>query len=104
MQGLSLLRLIEKFAEIHRQVSLRSLTTTDLGVLRCSFRFESVSIAECFAFCAETTFLFLKWGYVGLPPKPARGFTPNPSKELRSLHPFSASRENAKRNHSIKSD
>jgi len=27
MQSLSLLRLIEKFAEIHRQVSLRSLTT-----------------------------------------------------------------------------
>ena len=31
-------------------------------------------------------------GYVGLPPKPAWGFAPNPSKELRSLHPLSASR------------
>ena len=56
------------------------------------FPLEPVSIAECFAFCAETTFLFLKWGYVGLLPKPAWGFTPNPSKELRSLHPFSAAR------------
>ena len=29
---------------------------------------------------------------IGLPPKPAWGFVPNPSKELRSLHPFFASR------------
>ena len=35
MQSLSLLRLIEKFAEIHRQVSLRSLTTVGLGVPTC---------------------------------------------------------------------
>ena len=41
MRSLSLLRLIEKFAEIHRQVSLRSLTTAGLGVLRCSFRFDT---------------------------------------------------------------
>ena len=78
MQSLSLLRLIEKFAEIHRQVSLRSLTTGGLGVLRYFFRFEPVSIAECSAFCSETTSLF-KWGYVGLPPKPAWGFDPGNS-------------------------
>ena len=60
MQSLSLLRLIEKFAEIHHQISLRSLTTVGLGVPTCFFRLEPVSIAECFAFCAETTFLFLK--------------------------------------------
>ena len=82
MRSLSLLRLIEKFAEIHRQVSLRSLTAVGLGVLRCSFWFEPVSIAECFAFCAETTFLFLKWGYVGLPPKPQQG-TSFPAPSLR---------------------
>ena len=35
MQCLGLLRLIEKFAEIHRQVSLRSLTTADLGIPTC---------------------------------------------------------------------
>ena len=35
MQSLGLLRLIEKFAEIHRQVSLRSLTTVGLGVPTC---------------------------------------------------------------------
>ena len=58
MQSLSLLHLIEKFAEIHRQVSLRSLTAVGLGVLTCFFRFEPVSIAECSAFCAETTSLF----------------------------------------------
>ena len=60
MQSLGLLRLIEKFAEIHRQVSLRSLTAVGLGVPTCFFRIEPVSIAECFAFCAETTFPFLK--------------------------------------------
>ena len=72
MRSLSLLRLIEKFAEIHRQVSLCSLTAVGLGVPTCSFRFESVSIAECSAFCSETTSLF-KWGYVGLLPKPRQG-------------------------------
>ena len=87
------MRLIEKFAEIHRQVSLRSLTAVGLGVPTCLFRLEPVSIAECFVFCAETPFLFLKWGYVGLLPKPAWGFTPNPSREHRSLHPFSAARD-----------
>ena len=74
MQSLSLLHLIEKFAEIRRQVPLRSLTAVGLGIPTCFFRIEPVSIAECFAFCAETTFPFLKWGYVGLPPKPAWGF------------------------------
>jgi len=92
MRSLSLLRLIEKFAEIHRQVSLRSLTAVGLGVPRCLFRLEPVSIAECFAFCSETTSLF-KWGYVGLPSKPAWGFTPNPSREHRSLHPLSAAQD-----------
>ena len=69
MQSLSLLRLIEKFAEIHRQVSLRSLTTGGLGVLRYFFRFEPVSIAECFAFCSETTFfkMGLRWAAVQAP-------------------------------------
>ena len=37
MQSLGLLRLIEKFAEIHRQVSLRSLTTVVLGIPTCFF-------------------------------------------------------------------
>ena len=45
------------------------------------FRFEPVSIAECFAFCAEATFLFLKWGLrwaaaqtrLGRCPKPQQG-------------------------------
>ena len=83
MQSLSLLRLIEKFAEIHRQVSLCSLTTVGLGVPTCFFRLEPVSIAECSAFCAETTFLFLKWGYVGLPPKPAWGHCPQTPSSLR---------------------
>ena len=90
MQSLSLLRLIEKFAEIHRQVSLRSLTTAGLGVLRCSFRFESVSIAECSAFCAETTSPFFEMGLrwvaaqtrLGLHPKPQQG-TSFPAPSLR---------------------
>ena len=36
---------------------------------------------------------FAIWGYDGVAtPYPAWGFTPNPSKELRSLHPLFASR------------
>ena len=81
MRSLSLLRLIEKFAEIHRQVSLRSLTAVGLGVPTCFFRFESVSIAECFAFCSETTSPFFEMGLrwaaaqtrLGLHPKPQQG-------------------------------
>ena len=65
------MRLIEKFAEIHRQVSLRSLTAVGLGVPTCFFRFEPVSIVECFAFCAETTSPFfemgLRWAAVQTP-------------------------------------
>ena len=78
------MHLIEKIAEIHRQVSLRSLTAVGLGVPRCFFRFEPVSIAECSAFCAETTSLF-KWGYVGLPPNvtPAGNFVPCTLSPLR---------------------
>ena len=37
MQSLGLLRLIEKFAEIHRQVSLRSLTTISWQAFVCFF-------------------------------------------------------------------
>ena len=82
MQSLSLLRLIEKFAEIHRQVSLRSLTAVGLGVPTCLFRLEPVSIAECSAFCSETTSPFsfdmgLRWAAaqtcLGLHPKPQQG-------------------------------
>ena len=46
------------------------------------FRFEPVSIAECSAFCSETTSPFLKWSYVGLPPKPQQG-TSFPAPSLR---------------------
>ena len=43
MQRLSLLRLIEKFAEIHRQVSLRSLTAfIILGTIEWIEHFRSV--------------------------------------------------------------
>ena len=62
MRSLSLLRLIEKFAEIHRQVSLRSLTAVGLGVPTCLFRLKPVSIAECSAFCSETTSPFFEMG------------------------------------------
>ena len=92
MRSLSLLRLIEKFAEIHRQVSLRSLTAVGLGVPTCLFRLEPVSIAECSAFCAETTSLF-KWGYVGLPPKPRQG-TSFPAPSLRCAGKSSRKSEN----------
>ena len=81
MQSLSLLHLIEKFAEIHRQVSLRSLTAVGLGIPTCFFRIEPVSIAECSAFCSETTSPFFEMGLrwaaaetcLGLHPKPQQG-------------------------------
>ena len=38
------------------------------------FCFEPVSIAECFAFCSETTSLLFFGDYVGLPPKPLLRF------------------------------
>ena len=65
------MHLIEKFAEIRRQVPLRSLTAVGLGIPTCFFRIEPVSIAECFAFCAETTFSFFKMGVtLGCRPDP----------------------------------
>ena len=91
MQSLGLLRLIEKFAEIRRQVSLRSLTAVGLGVSTCFFRFEPVSIAECSAFRSETTFPFsfdmgsrraAAQPCLGLCPKPQQG-TPFPTPSLR---------------------
>ena len=100
MQSLGLLRLIEKFAEIHRQVSLRSLTAAGLGVLRCSFRFESVSIAECFAFCSETTSPFfeigLRWAAAQPPAgnivpctlSPLRGETQNKPTQSKVIERF----------------
>ena len=50
--------------------------------LKPMFQREPVSIAECFAFCSETTF-FMKGLRLGLCPKPQQGTC--------SLHPFSAS-------------
>ena len=92
MRSLSLLRLIEKFAEIHRQVSLRSLTAVGLGIPTCFFGLNPFQLQNAPHSALKLHFL-LKLGYVGLPPKPAWGFAPNPSKELRSLHPFSAARD-----------
>ena len=58
MQSLSLLRLIEKFAEIHRQVSLRSLILIFLSL--CDLGDEGVTM--------------------GLPPQtPLEGFHPSNS-------------------------
>ena len=91
MRSLSLLRLIEKFAEIHRQVSLRSLTAVDLGIPTCLFSLNPFQLQNAPHSALKLHLPFLKWGYVGLLPKPAWGFIPSPSKELRSLHPFSAS-------------
>ena len=98
------MRLIEKFVEIHRQVSLCSLTAVGLGVPTCFFGLNPFQLQNASHSALKLHLPFLKWGYVGLPPKPTWGFAPNPGRELRSLHPLSAARENTKRNHSIKSD
>ena len=81
MQSLSLLRLIEKFAGIHRQVSLRSLTAVGLGIPTCFFRIEPVSIAECFAFCSETTSPFFEMGLRWAAAQTRLGLHPKPQQE-----------------------
>ena len=73
MQSLSLLRLIEKFAEIHRQVSLRSLTAVGLGVPTCFFGLNPFQLQNAPHSALKLHLPFLKWGYVGLPPKPQQG-------------------------------
>ena len=79
MQSLGLLRLIEKFAEIHRQVSLRSLTTADLGIPTCFSGLNPFQLQNAPHSALKLHLLFLKWSYVGLPPKPAWGFDPGNS-------------------------
>ena len=58
MQSLSLLRLIEKFAEIHRQVSLRSLTTVGLGVPTCFFGLNPFQLQNASHSALKLHFLF----------------------------------------------
>ena len=70
MQSLGLLRLIEKFAEIHRQVSLCSLTTISWQAFVCFSRLNPFQLQNASHYALKLHF-FLKWGYVGLPPKPA---------------------------------
>ena len=71
MQSLSLLRLIEKFAEIHRQVSLRSLTTVDLGVPTCFFGLNPFQLQNVSRSALKLRYLIVS-GYVGAAaPNPA---------------------------------
>ena len=58
MQSLSLLRLIEKFAEIHRQVSLRSLTAVGLGVPTCLFSLNPFQLQNAPHSALKLLFLF----------------------------------------------
>ena len=73
MWSLGLLRLIEKFAEIHRQVSLRSLTAVGLGIPTCFFGLNPFQLQNASHSALKLHLPFLKWGYVGLLPKPRQG-------------------------------
>ena len=93
MQSLSLLRLIEKFAEIHRQVSLRSLTTVGLGVPTCFSGLNPFQLQNASHSALKLHLPFLKWGYVGLLPKPRQG-TSFPAPSLRCAGKSSRKSEN----------
>ena len=82
MRSLSLLRLIEKFAEIHRQVSLRSLTTISWQAFVCFFRLNPFQLQNASHSALKLHLPFLKWGYVGLLLKPQQG-TSFPAPSLR---------------------
>ena len=69
MQSLSLLRFSEKFAEIHRQVSLRSLTTVDLGVPACFFGLNPFQLQNA-PHSALKLHLFLNGVTLGCRPSP----------------------------------
>ena len=63
MQSLSLLRLIEKFAEIHRQVSLRSLTTISWQAFICFSRLNPFQLQNALHSALKLHF-FKEWGDV----------------------------------------
>ena len=63
MQSLSLLRLIEKFAEIHRQVSLRSLTTISWQAFVCFFGLNPFQLQNALHSALKLRF-FKEWGDV----------------------------------------
>ena len=81
MQSLSLLRLIEKFAEIHRQVSLRSLTTISWRAFVCFSRLNPFQLQNASHSALKLYFSFsemgLRWAAaqtcLGLHPKPQQG-------------------------------
>ena len=58
MRSLSLLHLIEKIAEIHRQVSLRSLTAVGLGIPTCFFGLNPFQLQNALHSALKLHFLF----------------------------------------------
>ena len=93
MQSLGLSRLIEKFAEIHRQVSIRSLTIICLRAFVCFFGLNPFQLQNASHSALKLHFLFLNGVTLGC--------RPNPSREHSSLHPFSAARGSQARNQKI---
>ena len=62
------------------------------GWLMRVFRFEPVSIAECFAFCSETTSLLFLGVMLGCRPDLLGALPQTPLRGLPPQTPFSASR------------
>ena len=58
MQSLSLLHFSEKFAEIHRQVSLRSLTTISWQAFICFSRLNPFQLQNALHSALKLHFLF----------------------------------------------
>ena len=80
MQSLSLLRLIEKFAEIHRQVPLCSLTTISWRAFVCFSRLTPFQLQNAPHSALKLHFsseMGLRWAAaqarLGLHPKPQQG-------------------------------
>ena len=78
MQSLGLLRLIEKFAEIHRQVSLRSLTAVDLGIPTCFFGLNPFQLQNA-SHSALKLHLFLNGVTLGCRPNPLGALIQTPA-------------------------
>ena len=93
MQSLGLLHLIEKFAEIHRQVSLRSLTTISWRAFVCFFGLNPFQLQNASHSALKLHFSFWNGGTLGCRPSllgaspqtPARNFVPCTLSPLRGI-------------------
>ena len=88
MRSLSLLRLIEKFAEIHRQVSLRSLTTICWRAFVCFFGLNPFQLQNASHSALKLHFSFSEMGLRWAAAQTSLGFHPKPRQGTSFPAPF----------------